>query len=117
VVMQIRTTFAKGIVMTAKLEKPLTAKRLSNLPAALEARGFQPLPNFRYLREAAINRISPASQINWVWHFEPADLPEIEEKLLAAYKTRRKSRATCPHLRSRRSIGSINQRVPPRTRG
>lgn len=76
--------------MTAKLPLPLTAKRLSYLPAALEARDFKLQVNFRYLREAAINRVIPAHQISWIWHFEPADLPEIEQKLIEADKTRRR---------------------------
>jgi hypothetical protein len=38
-------------------------KRLTSLPEDLRARGFEP-PEYRYLREAAVNRVIPAHQIN-----------------------------------------------------
>jgi hypothetical protein len=55
-------------------------KRLTKLPADLLDRGFEP-QDYRYLREAAVNRVIPAHQINNIWHYEPDDLPDIEKAL------------------------------------
>jgi hypothetical protein len=70
-------------------------RRLTNLPEALRARGFEP-PAYRYLREAAINRVIPAQQYDGIWHYQPADIAVIERALkqtAGAAKIRRRSPA------------------------
>ena len=55
-------------------------QRLTTLPEALRVRGFDP-PAFRYIRDAAINGVFPAQQVNHIWHFNTADIDVIERAL------------------------------------
>jgi hypothetical protein len=63
-------------------------KPATSSPEDLRARGFEP-PEYRYLREAAVNRVIPAHQINNIWHYQPDDLTDIENAL-------RQARAAAP---------------------
>jgi hypothetical protein len=74
--------------MMMKWTRAALPKRLTSLPGDLRARGFEP-PEYRYLREAAVNRVIPAHQINNIWHYQPDDLTDIENAL-------RQARAAAP---------------------
>jgi hypothetical protein len=69
--------------MTTKTPAALP-RRLTSLPEDLRARGFEP-QEYRYLREAAVNRVIPAHQINNIWHYLPDDLTDIENALRQAH--------------------------------
>jgi hypothetical protein len=58
----------------------LEIKRLSELPPALIARGFQP-PHPRFVRDAAISGFFPAFRIGSWWFWRATDLDVIYEKL------------------------------------
>jgi hypothetical protein len=68
--------------MTTKT-RAASPKRLTRLSADLRARGFEP-PDYRYLREAAVNGVIRAHQVNNIWHYDPEDLANIEKALRQA---------------------------------
>ncbi len=59
------------------------AIRLTGLPAALQEEGYI-TPDYRVMREAAVNGLFPAHQRRGIWHFHPADLPAIAAALRLA---------------------------------
>ena len=59
---------------------PAPLKRLTALPEALIARGFDP-PAYRYIRDAAINGLFPVKRVNHIFHYRPADIEVIERAL------------------------------------
>jgi hypothetical protein len=66
---------SKGLVMSKKL------KRLTALPTLLRAEGFVAVPEYRSIREIALNGGFPAQQQNNIWHWNEADLPAIAKAL------------------------------------
>jgi hypothetical protein len=68
--------------MTTKT-RGASPKRLTRLSAELRARGYEP-PDYRYLREMAVNGVIRAHQVNNIWHYEPEDLASIEKALRQA---------------------------------
>ena len=54
--------------------------RLTTLPGTLRAKGFV-VPDYRVLREKAINGAFPAHQVNGIWHFCEADASRIADAL------------------------------------
>ena len=59
---------------------PAPLKRLTVLPEALIARGFDP-PPYRYIRDAAINGLFPVKRVNHIFHYRPTDIAIIERAL------------------------------------
>ena len=54
--------------------------RLTSLPAAIKAAGYQPV-EYRLIRETAINAIIPAHQRQGIWHYYAEDAGEIVKVL------------------------------------
>jgi hypothetical protein len=54
--------------------------RLTELPRALKAAGYETVP-YRFAYAAAVGGDFPAEQINKIWHFNPLDLGTIAERL------------------------------------
>jgi hypothetical protein len=52
------------------------AARLTSVPGALRAAGYSP-PDYRGIRDKAVNGLFPAHQINGIWHFHGTDIEAI----------------------------------------
>jgi hypothetical protein len=56
--------------------KSWTSHRLSTTPTMLRANGWLP-PDYRAIREAALNCRIPAYRVNNIWHYDYEDLDVI----------------------------------------